>query len=235
MLNFLINFVFPKKCFGCGMYGEYLCAECVKKTDLVEFLRCPVCQKKAIDGQAHPFCAGSKSLNGIVSFYQYRPPIQTLLKALKYSFVFDMSKELAALIDIGLKSAANNTTFMSFLAQKPLIVPVPLHWQRHNWRGFNQAEIIGGLTAGRLKLKLARHLLVRQKKSRPQAELKKKERLVNVRHLFGLNVSGQELLASAKNILLIDDIWTTGATMRECGRVLKKGGAKKVWGLTLAG
>ncbi|TSC53108.1 MAG: putative amidophosphoribosyltransferase [Microgenomates group bacterium LiPW_16] len=99
-----------------------------------------------------------------------------------------------------------------------VLTPVPLHWWRLRWRGFNQAEILGKMIAEKLEIKFVPDLLTRKKPTRPQVELEGKARRENI----------------ASNILLFDDVWTTGVTLRACGNVLKRAGVKSVWGLTLA-
>ena len=236
MHNFLKKFVFPKYCFGCGDNASYLCAKCQKKLKLRGKFICPVCQKNAIDGRTHPDCQQKTKLDGIISLWFYKGSIQKMLKGMKYRFVFDLRKELKEIIDIGIENQIkNNKTFAMFLEKKPIIVAVPLYWQRLNWRGFNQAEIIAHLIAERQKLKLAQNLLIRQKNTKTQSELAKKERYVNIKDAFELNPRIDiKTLKSIKYVLLIDDIWTSGNTLNECCKVLKRKGVREVWGLTLA-
>lgn len=110
-------------------------------------------------------------------------------------------------------------------------VPVPLHPKRHHERGFNQADL--------LSLELSRHfgiptmtgILNRTRHTIPQFDLHPKERMVNVRGAFSVR-GGQHI--QGKRLMLIDDIYTTGATVSECTRVLKDAGAEQVHILTLS-
>jgi ComF family protein len=110
------------------------------------------------------------------------------------------------------------------------LVPVPLHLRRLRERRFNQAEEIGSLVAAATSLEFRRRGLARTKYTRPQVELSGEERLVNVCGAFaaGANFSG-------KRVLLLDDVITTGATVRECAAVLRNAGADGAVALAVAG
>jgi len=138
--------------------------------------------------------------------------------------MFDCAKELVNLIPEELLK----NTIKQFSMEK-VIVPVPLYWLRRLWRGFNQAEVLGRLMAKKIGVNVRTDLVRRVKKTRPQAELKGKNRKENVAGAFRIN---PEPVPS--RVLLFDDVWTTGATLRTCGVTLKRAGVKFVWGLTLA-
>jgi len=118
--------------------------------------------------------------------------------------------------------------------EKVILVPVPLYGPRMRWRGFNQAAEIGKVIAREMCWNYA-EILERRKATESQTGLDKKNRQKNVRGVFQINPrSGSELTASDCVVVVFDDVWTTGATMRECTEALKRGGAKEVWGLSLA-
>lgn len=120
----------------------------------------------------------------------------------------------------------------NILADNPTIIPIPLHYRRLNWRGFNQAEIIAETISEITNLRTENTVLIRSSTSRPQAEIdKKNERLKNMDNQFKVFTDEK---ARGKTLLLVDDICTTGATLNECARVLKKAGAKKVIGFVIA-
>ena len=236
MQKLLIDFLFPKECFGCGSSGLYLCSECLGKIKKLDELICPVCQQKAIEGKTHPGCQSADKLDGAISLYQYKGMLQDLIKAIKYRFMYDVQNELERLFHQRLKKPClSNQSFNRFLKSRPLIIPVPLFWQRQNWRGFNQAEMMAKSAAKVLELQIGLNVVLRDKKTPPQANLPKNERLKNVKDVFSINPQADiGLLAPIKSVLLIDDVWTTGATLNECAGVLKKSGIKTVWGMTLA-
>jgi ComF family protein len=153
------------------------------------------------------------------------------IKKLKFKFIKDMEEELKLLINSGLERKLvqpNTRLFRKFLKLKPRVQPLPLFWYRHNWRGFNQAEVIGKIVAKKLKLKQT-HCFERVKLTEPQSQLDRDERLANVTGIF--RVKPQRL---PRAVLLVDDVWTTGSTMHEAMKVLKTRGVKQIWGLTLA-
>ena len=113
-----------------------------------------------------------------------------------------------------------------------MLVPIPLHWRKEKQRGFNQAHLIAEQFAKNTGLVTAKNILKRMKNTASQVELKDKEkREINVRGCFA--VEKPELLFQ-KNVIIIDDVFTTGATMKEAASVIKKAGAKKIIGLVVA-
>ena len=222
MTLLLLDLIFPRICVGCNKPGAYLCAFCLNRLQKRKFQICPVCSRWSLRGATHPKCNGKRELDGIYSIFSYNSLSQELILKLKYKFVTDLCDTLV--------ESAVSLDDLSFLDQYHFtLTSVPLHKDRERWRGFNQSREIG-LRLGKYFKYPYQELLVRNKFTQPQMRLPKEERLSNVKGVFSL--LGTEI--KDKNILLIDDVWTTGATMRECAKVLKKGGAGVIWGLTLA-
>lgn len=225
----IIDLLFPKLCAGCGGLGQYLCPSCVlniRQTKLV----CPFCERLAHGGAAHPLCKRKYGLDGLWSLGVYSDTLQKAIQKLKYRWVRELAE---VLVDLMVEYWARyNPEFIQQIRKDQgknwQIVPVPLHKFRQNWRGFNQASLLGQLLSKRLDLDYLEGLK-RIRNTKPQIELKAWERKQNIKGAFTLNC---KLLPI--NCLLIDDVWTTGATLKECCYVLKKGGAKKVWAITLA-
>lgn len=230
-MNLILDLLFPKKCVGCRKIGNYLCRECIgelSQSDLV----CPKCERAALGGQTHPICRRKFGLEGLWFLGNYQGPLKKAIQNFKYKFV----RELAdLLVDLILEYWARYQPFVldkikTDQGKNWLVVPVPLHWYRRNWRDFNQSESIGKLLAQKLGLEFA-DALVRTRYTKPQAKLKAYDRRLNISGAFTINTK-----CSVKNakILLIDDVWTTGSTLKECCYVLKRAGAKEVWAITLA-
>ena len=116
-------------------------------------------------------------------------------------------------------------------AEPDLLVPVPLHVQRLRWRGFNQAVLMGDLLADRWGIPLCRDALRRRRPTGEQATLDALARERNVRGAFEVARPDQ---VRGRRILLLDDVYTTGSTARECARVLRKGGSGEVFVATVA-
>jgi ComF family protein len=115
--------------------------------------------------------------------------------------------------------------------QLELAMPVPLHAKRLRSRGFNQALLLARGVSDRFSVQLSYDNLIRTRHTRPQVELSGKERAENVRGAFGVARPGE---VRDRKVLLVDDVFTTGATMNECAKVLKEAGAASVTVLTLA-
>jgi len=110
-------------------------------------------------------------------------------------------------------------------------VPIPLYKIRHRTRGFNQAELLAKEIANYYNLPLEINLLKRIIPTEPQANIKDDEkRKTNIKEVFNVGPAAVQ----GKNIILIDDVSTTGATLTEAGKILKNNGANKVWGLVVA-
>lgn len=112
-----------------------------------------------------------------------------------------------------------------------LIVPVPLHPRRLRWRGFNQSLLLAKQVSRRYEVPMDPFVLYRKRETAPQTQLAEDERRRNVRGAFA---TGPEKPLKGKSLLLVDDVYTSGATVNECSRVLLHAGAKEVYVLTLA-
>jgi len=261
----LLDLLFPKKCLGCGEFGRFICSDCAGNLAENEQLICPVCRENSFSGESHKKCEGRYTLDGFFCFWQYKGLAQKLIKNLKYRFVRSEVEEVVDLATNQLRNTPGvnqlketsevdgchprrltknrNLTFLKFLETKPIIIPVPLHKLRENWRGFNQAALLGKEFAKRFGFKFSDKILERIKDTRPQVELRGKKRRENIKGVFALSEKihprGEKILHPGgvlrnRNFLLVDDVWTTGSTLRECAKVLKKAGAGKIWALTLA-
>jgi len=217
----LLDFLFPRRCLGCGQWGQYFCKNCIKRLKQIEKQICPVCQRPAINGKTHPRCQTKYSLDGLVSIFAYEGIIKQAIGKLKYKFITDLAEELIRL----------TSKHMSY-PKSSILIPVPLHSRRQRWRGFNQAELLGKILAEKFNWQVRTDILVRHKHTKPQVDLKGKERKNNIRGAF--KITPKAKIKNLKKVWLFDDVWTTGSTLRECGQVLKRAGVRKVWGLTLA-
>jgi len=232
-MSFLLDFLFPRTCLGCKKPGQYFCSDCLRKVKLVETQVCPVCEKASFSGQTHPFCQEKDSLDGLVSLFSYGGTIKKAIHQLKFGLITDLVNEFWDLSKFVLKKRKKDLASLNqFIKnQKPTLVPVPLYWYKKNFRGFNQSEIFAQKLAEFWNLKVKEDLLIRSKFTLPQAGLTQKQRKENVENAFAVSPL---VYSSLFNILLIDDIWTTGVTLKNCAALLKKSGAKTVWGLTIA-
>lgn len=231
-MNFLLDLLFPKKCVGCKADGGYFCTSCIRNIVQGELI-CPFCKKMAVGGQTHPVCKRKYGLEGLWSLGLYKFPLKNAITGLKYKGL----EELASiLVDITLEYWVKYQPFILDKIKQDqgkgwVIVPVPLHWFKENKRGFNQSDIFAKSFTAKLGLTYL-DCLIRSRYTKSQTKLKGKDRYKNIKNAF--SISANILISQYQNILLIDDVWTTGSTMKECCYVLKRNGAKQVWGITLA-
>ena len=231
ILDWLLNFLFPPRCLICQTKGGYFCPGCQGKLVFLSCQVCPVCGQATLDGRVHEYCQTKYSLNGLSNIFSYSSPLREAIKRVKYKpYLFDAISELARLAIPHFEKDDDFILLREFLAKKPIIVPIPLFSRRYRERGYNHARIIAQSLAQEWHLRLEDDLLVRVKNTRPQSFLKAEERAKNIKSAFAVNRRRRE---KSPPILLVDDIWTTGATMRTAGNVLKRAGFPEAWGLTL--
>ena len=213
--------VFPVFCLDCGKEGEWLCGDCFGRLDLRGVFCCPVCHKE--NKFCCDVCRPQSYLDRAkaIAVYQEENSVGRLIKTLKYSYAEDVLEVFAKMIDGFLRY------HLGVLSEIDLIVPVPLHRRRLAERGFNQAWLLADILGRKIGRPVA-DLLKRDRYTLQQAKLSREERQTNVRQAF-VNNNFQ-----ADNILLVDDVFTTGATMQECARVLKSSGVKSVIGFSVA-
>ncbi len=219
----LADIIFPRKCFGCGKNGYYLCPECISKTK-EPIQACPICNYDSPYGITHIRCRELLGLDGRLSLWKYSRGVRKAIVGMKYKFAFEIAKELASYAASELKEKK------IALPRNPVVVPIPLYWHRQNWRGFNQSEEIGKMIAEKLGWDFDKNILTRKTSKKPQASLGREERRTNIKGVFKVG----KKISKNKQILLFDDVWTTGSTAKEAARVLKEAGVKRVSCLTLA-
>jgi ComF family protein len=142
----------------------------------------------------------------------------------KYGRKVSLGKPLGRLMARGCEE------FLSAL-RADLIVPVPLHPKRLRWRGFNQSVLLARQVSRAYATPMDLFVLARCRETPPQTQLSEEERRKNMRGAFAVNARTS---IKEKTILLVDDVYTSGATVNECSRALRRAGAKGVYVLTLA-
>jgi ComF family protein len=151
-------------------------------------------------------------------------PLRQVVQKFKYGRKVSLGKPLGRLLAHGCRE------FVA--ACKPdVIVPVPLHRARLRWRGFNQSVLLGREVSRVSRIPIELFLLTRDRETLPQTQLSEDERRKNVRGAFSVR---PDAATAGSTVLLVDDVYTSGATVNECSRVLKRAGARTVYVLTLA-
>ena len=227
----ILNFIFPKQCVGCRQVGSYFCYECLSKISQTELV-CPMCERASFGGITHPVCRRRYGLDGLWSLGVYDGILKLAIHKMKYNFVKEFGEILAKIVLIywANKGSSLLEQIIKSGAEEWVLVPVPLHKYRKNWRGFNQAELIAQTLSEKLGIEYA-NVLIRVKNTKPQFELKAESRKSNINGAFALSKTYN---LKPITYILVDDVWTTGSTLKECCYILKKNGAKSVWALTVA-
>ena len=223
-MTVLLDALFPKRCLGCRVFDTWLCDRCHTTLPLRTEQQCPICKKRTTpDGVVCPRCAPHTPLRGVYVASSYRDQLlKTTIHYFKYRFVAELSAPLALLLAQGVRQ--------SHLPAPDIIMPVPLHPRRLRWRGFNQATLLAQQLD--LTIALSTDNLIRTRYTTPQVNMRtKRRREQNLAQAFALTSPAE---VRGQNILLIDDITTTGATLTHCATVLKDAGAQSVSGLVIA-
>ncbi len=227
-----LDIIFPVRCIGCGRFGDYVCRSCLGTIPIKKNFECVGCKRNTPFGQTCFLCAKTNSVDQLLIMADYKNNlVEKTLKFYKYKFISDLERPLSVLMKKYLKWLTLDKKFNIF-ESNPLLIPVPLHPRRLNWRGFNQSELLAKNIADTFQMEMAVDIIERMGNAVPQAEIKEREeRLKNLSGIF--RIKNKEKIIG-RNILLIDDVCTTGATLNECAKVLKQGGASKVVALVVA-
>jgi len=199
---------------NCQREGSFLCEDCQAILD--------------ISSSHQEF--QTENLSDLYYPLEYKNPlIKNLIKRFKYEpFVKELAKDLASLIIAHFQLLDPPPNFGG---GDYVLLPVPLEKRKLKWRGFNQSEEIGKEISKFLNIPLINDILFKIKETLPQVELSEKEREENIKGVF---IIRNRKKISGKKILLVDDVYTTGSTMKECAQLLKKAGAKEVIGIVIA-
>ena len=225
----LLNLICPPTCPICGEQIEEehcLCQKCYQKLHFITKPCCSVCGR--------PF--EYKGLNDMVcaACMKEKPAFSMARSVLEYD---DFSKQLILAFKHGDRIELTPLLTKFLLQADPkifesldLIIPVPLHWTRRLKRKYNQSALLGKSLGKNMEIPYSDKYLKRIKRTESQGKKKRRDRQKNVKNAFRV-VHTDEI--KGKRVLLIDDVMTTGATLNECARILKKSGAKDIKVITL--
>ena len=208
--SFLESCIFPDHCVGCGIEGRIICIPC----------------KKNIPDRGMFFHTPDTPLHSLITLgtYTTNDILTSVIQDIKYGYI----EASISVLEESLTTLF--THFSDTMARVDSIVPIPLHKKRYAARGFNQAHTIAKVVAksSRKPMMLP---LIRIRNTKQQALLQKEERKTNIINAFSV-VPDSSIFG--KHMLLVDDVYTTGATMNECAKVLSAAGAQSVSGFVLA-
>jgi len=221
-----LDFLIPRTCIVCGrelgLKEKHLCLYCQADLPLTRNWEMPhnpmADQFNAVVEKLHPVLESSPkplepyAFAASLLYYRGDSPYSSIPQALKYGGNIPAGRYFSALLG-------------SKMAEQPhwknvdIVIPVPLHWKRKRSRGYNQAEVIAAELAAQLGASLRTDILKRSRRTRSQTSLSAEERIRNVQGVF--SVSSRKNIPPVRHVLLVDDTFTTGATLAACHRVLR--------------
>ena len=216
-----IDWVFPPHCLGCGVEGEIICQECYAAIKRIPANTCPYCNAYVSTNGHCPNCRNRKpAYTQFRAFAYYGGVIREAIHHLKYQNDVGVARVLAGYL---LKVVqAENWEF-------DLIVPVPLSKSKQEQRGYNQAERLAQPVAEKLAKPLSTNALFRIRENASQVDLDVQSRRANVRGVF----EADPAIVKGKKILLIDDVFTTGATLESTSQSLRDAKSGLVYAVTV--
>lgn len=226
LMHLIHSLLFPEFCIGCGAYGMTLCSLCFESIRVAETYTCFYCGRIAPLGRLCPSCRNKHKIEILRMTWavSYKDEMaKELIHEFKYMGVYKAGEILAEML------CRRVGEFISDI-DDPIVVPVPLHYQKLKKRGFNQAEYFS--------LALSKHYdlhgglaLSRVKETETQVGKSKSDREKNLTDAF---VCQDIDLIKDRNVILVDDVITTGTTLNECAKALKSAGAKKIYAVAVA-
>lgn len=208
MIEKILQIIFPKQCLDCGkIYKKWICPKCYYK--LKNELKFQTIKHKKFNLY-------------FIGFYENK--IRKLL--LKFKF-----NEMAVLANLFAEIMNKEKLFIEKIKQYDCVIPVPMYIINKKIRGYNQTELIASVIEKENKIMCINDVLVKVKQNKKQSKLNEKERIENVKDIYKLQ---NEEKINNKRVLLLDDIYTTGSTVKECMKILKKAKPKRIDVLVIA-
>lgn len=221
MLDFVLNFLFPPVCGICGKLDRnWICEKCKKRIE--KYNKFKIVKGKKEINELFNFPNLNSYFDEFLYCFEYKSLIRNLLLRYKFSDCGYLSNLFANVI-------LNNKKINEIFESYDIIIPVPMDKKKKAIRGYNQTELIA--KRFEKKIKIDNKNLIKVKSTRTQSTLTADERTKNVKNVFVIkNKSDVE----NKNIILFDDIATTGSTINEISKILKENGAERILVLVIA-
>jgi competence protein ComFC len=226
----VIDLLFPPHCVACHRLGAWLCTDCI---DGIETIRPPICRRCGLpldDSQpaGTPVCKNCQEtppiIDGLLVYAYHSGALREAIHQFKYQDLRSLAGPLGRLMGEGWAALASSNLDID------VIVPVPLHPSRQRHRGYNQAALLARELGAHLQRPVVEKVLVRVKATAPQVQLSAEERRTNVYNAFRCTDSS----LAGKQVLLVDDVCTTGSTLDSACLALRRAGSLSVWAYTLA-
>ena len=209
----ILDLIFPNVCGGC----DEICKECLCKLCRLEF-------DKFKKGKIISF--KDKYFDELMYLYNYKSLVRNTIIRYKFNDKSYIYKTFAKEV-INCKKICENINMCD------IILSVPIHKLRKLERGYNQSYLIAKCIGKNLNIEVKDNILIKTKNNKPQSTLKASNREENILGVYDINIKYLDKIQN-KIILLLDDVYTTGSTVNECSKILRKYGAKKVSVLVIA-
>lgn len=226
-IDSLLEFVYPSCCLNCNKYieqsGELICPDCWDKIDTFDDIYCGNCEHPLSSSLICPSC-GVQVTMPILALGQYIDPLGAIIRYFKYRGFQKLGSILAE------KLITNHFKLLNKI-KIDIIIPIPLHSYRLKTRGFNQSLILADTIGKRLSVPVMKNGLIKTRHNKYQKSLDPIHRDKNVENVYKI---GEDEIEN-KKIMLVDDVITTGGTLREAKKVLHKAGGKVILAAVIAG
>lgn len=217
-----VDWIYPPKCAGCNRLGYRWCADCQAQATRIGKPICVLCgEAQPTEGICGKCRASPPCYDALRAWGYFSGPLREAIHQFKYKRNLGLGEPFSILLEEVIKTEN---------WKADLIFPVPLSTQRQNERGYNQSEVLARPLAMRLNIPCRNDTLIRNRDTRSQVGLNAKMRQENVRDAFSTHKDE----VRGKNIIVIDDVATTGSTLNACSLALKLAGVNNVYCLTLA-
>ncbi len=239
LIERLLDWLYPSRCGVCHRFCDgAICGDCRNKWTLVTSPYCLWCGKPFEPrAKTSPLCG--LCLQGRYRFDYARSAViyEGLGRETVHAFKFNRKPRLAQpmgelMAEVMRRALSGENGLLPSPWQRPdVIVPVPLHPKTERQRGYNQAALLAKVVGQTLDIPVETNILAQTRPMKPQATLGERERWENVKGAFGI---AEPELVRGKIVVIVDDVMTTGATLNECAKALKRAGARQVYCLTFA-
>lgn len=231
----ILSVLFPNKCLSCFSYTQdqsLLCPNCLSLLSIYQYFTCIKCHKK-VDLWIFAKCCHSNEflIDSFLYCLDYKnKTVKEILHQFKYRRLLLLESTFEKILERSLKY--HKDYFKHH--HDYIIIPVPLNIQRYKARGFNQSDVLAKLISKIINIPYYTDVIVRHKNNPPQANIENRiQRTQNVKDIFKINQKKLNLIKN-KNIILVDDVFTTGSTLNECAIILKQNQVKNIIVICLA-
>jgi len=237
IIKFFKDILAPKKCYSCKKEWFFLCEDCKKKLKNFSSI-CYLCKKRSLNFRVHKLCKKNFLekenkkfyMDNIIIFSHYKNfVIKKMIEDFKFYWKKDLKEDFSkVLAEKFLKEFSKNNNFWDFI-----IIYPPMYFWKKIFRWYNSSEILAKEISKILKIKIEKNLVKKIKNTKEQKFLSRQERWTNLQNSFEINKNKVDKIFD-KNIIIVDDIISTWATLNEISKILKKNKVKKIIWLIIA-